>query len=263
MKFHIIKTEVQKLINICQKLKKSSKALKINSFYKDLCQIYPSVFSHGHQHDASEIMMFILNWLPTDTFAVNVRQDFPDQIHFQEVVLDLVIHPDKMNCLRELIDEYGRGTPEIKSKFVFLNLQRHAPHAKIMDDPITFKLIESFGNFNYELQSLILHHGESWDRGHFVTVSRKNGKWLLFDDDRVATLDDDFVNDAITVHGHFNIDPLKNPNTYEDLIEANLISPFASKYNISLLLFRQVADKIENVGAIIDLKYNDEEGKKR
>lgn len=148
-----------------------------------------------------------------------------------------------------MIKEYGRGTPHIENQFLILNLQRHAPNSKILDDPVTFKFIESFGEFNYELQSMILHHGESWDKGHFITISRKNGEWLLFNDDIVTTLDERIVCDAITVHGFFKIIPESNSKLSQklnnDLNEefefmTNQLTFFDMKFDISILLFRQI-----------------------
>lgn len=47
-------------------------------------------------------------------------------------------------------------------------------------------ITDATGPFHYHVQSFVSHKGTSVHCGHYVAHVRKEGKWVLFNDNRVA-----------------------------------------------------------------------------
>ena len=50
----------------------------------------------------------------------------------------------------------------------------------------------------YDLQSVICHQGDSSVRGHYFTYANRDGKWYLFNDEKVTAIPPNLVESSIS-----------------------------------------------------------------
>ena len=50
----------------------------------------------------------------------------------------------------------------------------------------------------YDLQSVICHQGDSSVRGHYFTYANRDGKWYLFNDEKVTAIPPSLVESSIS-----------------------------------------------------------------
>jgi ubiquitin C-terminal hydrolase len=58
---------------------------------------------------------------------------------------------------------------------------------------VSLLLTSSLCSYRYTLVAVISHMGKNTDHGHYICHVRKNGQWILFNDEKVRTVVAAFV----------------------------------------------------------------------
>jgi len=113
------------------------------------------------------------------------------QSHYEKSTLTSL--PDILGiCLHFPVESYGSGKKIL--------------HAFLIQETIAFDNVdESIHNYEYELMSVIFHHGSAIDSGHYTTASKNiyDGSWNHFNDSEVNYDIDhmDYINDPTFSRG--------------------------------------------------------------
>uniref|UniRef100_A0A1I8I802 ubiquitinyl hydrolase 1 n=1 Tax=Macrostomum lignano TaxID=282301 RepID=A0A1I8I802_9PLAT len=172
-------------------------------------------FDNFQQQDAHEFFNYLINHIAD----ILVRQK--DE-NFLDLSVDIEQNSSLLSCLKcfsnletmqhenkyfcEFCSSKQEATKRMKLKKLPLVLALHLKRFKFIEQmsrhvkvnsrvvfPLELSLSSTFDESNpervYDLVSVVVHCGCGPNRGHYITIVKSHGLWLLFDDDIVEKID--------------------------------------------------------------------------
>lgn len=165
--------------------------------------------------------------------SVPLKESLQESINSLFIQKDQEIYNEDVNGVIE-----QRYSPKIEyepynsPKFLFIHLKRFdfERRLKLEDEIIIHNYIVYFG-MKYEVISYIIHIGD-FNRGHYIAIKKYEGKWILFDDNRLNELNNQEDGIKIQSIGYiFLLKRIDDPNFNEEQIIKHQPQIIMSKLN--------------------------------
>lgn len=251
------------LFNLCVQ---NNKSISITNFILYYMRNLQKDYVVGRHQDASESLGYILDDVINKTpFQIKIKQIVYDKDDKQSETItseNYISVPLKesiqlsVDAFFETQNDISENIKKIEYKsdslpdFLFINLKRFNPITYEKDNTeIEISNIIIFGGYKYVSIAYINHIGTSSMGGHYVCIKNVDDKWILFDDDKLTTINN--FNDILKTQSCAYIFLYKKIDENED-IEFRKYTP---KRITDMLESLKISEKFDDENEDLDEDY--------